>query len=179
MNKPNNYIPIILPVQGMTCAHCVSHVETALRNLRGVANVTVDLGSNQASLKYDPGVVDVIEMQRAVQNAGYSLPTSEASLRIAGMHCMSCVANVEGALLDLPGVVEANASLLPQSAKVKYVVGMVTTAQLQEAVQDAGYQVNGGNHPVGQEGSSSGQTETGGLLAWIKKPFKRPNNPSI
>ncbi|MDH4135874.1 MAG: heavy-metal-associated domain-containing protein, partial [Anaerolineae bacterium] len=34
---------ITLPVQGMTCASCVAHVERALKNVDGVADVNVNL----------------------------------------------------------------------------------------------------------------------------------------
>lgn len=45
---------ISIPVSGMSCASCVGHVEKALTALPGVTDVVVNLGTNHASLSYDP-----------------------------------------------------------------------------------------------------------------------------
>jgi len=65
-----------LPVQGMTCASCVSHVEGALKELPGVSNVVVNLATNKASLSYDPARVTLTDMARAVDDVGYVVPTA-------------------------------------------------------------------------------------------------------
>lgn len=39
---------ISLPITGMSCASCVSHVEGALKELPGVSNVVVNLATNTA-----------------------------------------------------------------------------------------------------------------------------------
>lgn len=45
---------LTLPILGMTCASCVSHVEEPLKELPSVSNVTVNLATNKANLSYDP-----------------------------------------------------------------------------------------------------------------------------
>jgi len=84
-----------LPIAGMTCASCVSHVEGALKELPGVANVVVNLATNKATLKYDPQSVTLEDMRRAVDNVGYSVATAEITLDVRGMTCASCVGHVE------------------------------------------------------------------------------------
>ena len=96
--------PLSLPVQGMTCAGCVSHVEGALKELPGVSGVAVNLGTNKASLAYDPSRVSLSDLTRAIAEVGYSVPTAELTLEVSGMTCASCVAHVEGALTELDGV---------------------------------------------------------------------------
>ncbi len=44
---------ISLPIIGMSCASCVSHVEGALKELPGVSNVVINLATNKANLAYD------------------------------------------------------------------------------------------------------------------------------
>ncbi len=65
--------PLSLPVQGMTCAGCVSHVEGALKELPGVSGVAVNLGTNKASLAYDPSRVSLSDLTRAIAEVGYSV----------------------------------------------------------------------------------------------------------
>src|SRR3990172_8369492 len=90
-----------LPVQGMTCASCVSHVEGELKELPGVSNVVVNLGTNKASLMYDPARVTLVDMTRAVDDVGYTVPTAELTLDVRGMTCASCVSPVEGGPKEL------------------------------------------------------------------------------
>jgi copper chaperone CopZ len=65
----------VLSVEGMTCAHCVETVETALSSLPGVECVEVDLPAGRAVVR---GAVGHDEAVAAVQEAGYvAVPVSE------------------------------------------------------------------------------------------------------
>jgi len=70
-----------------------------------------------------------------------------AQLGIEGMHCASCVARVERELHAVPGVVEASVSLASEEARVSYSPAAVEVAQLEQAVQRAGYTA----HPKGDQ----------------------------
>jgi P-type Cu+ transporter len=139
MNQP---IELALPVSGMTCASCVSHVEGALKGLTGISNVRVNLATGKAHLAYDPSRVAVADMRRAVEDVGYSVPLAEVTLDVRGMTCASCVANVEGALRELDGVQEATVNLGLGTARVSYVPGLVTTSSMKRAVRDVGYEAS-------------------------------------
>src|SRR5512134_1243536 len=102
-----NLLDLTLPISGMSCASCVSHVEGALKELPGVSIVVVNLATNKANLQYDPQKVKVSDMQRAVDDVGYSVTTAELTLDVRGMTCASCVAHVETALKELDGVTNA------------------------------------------------------------------------
>src|SRR5574341_288048 len=119
-----------LPVQGMTCASCVSHVEGALKGMPGVSNVAVSLATNKASLDYQPATVQIADMIRAVEDVGYAIPTSELTLDVRGMTCASCVSHVEGALTELEGVISALVNLGLGTARVSYVPGVVTVGAM-------------------------------------------------
>src|SRR3990172_13358236 len=131
---------LTIPVEGMTCASCVSHVENALKELPGVSDVAVNLATNKASLAFDPARATVADMQRAIADVGYRVPTAEVTLDVRGMTCASCVANVEGALRELRGVQEAVVNLGMGTARVRYIPGVVTTGQMRRAVREAGYE---------------------------------------
>ena len=62
-----------------------------------------------------------------------------AQLRIEGMHCASCVARVERELQAVPGVQDAAVSLAGEEARVTYAPAGLDIAQLEQAVQRAGY----------------------------------------
>ena len=67
---------IEIPIKGMDCAECVQHVQHAISELRGVESVEVILSSEKAKIRFDPVIVGLPEIKRAVKDAGYSVPDS-------------------------------------------------------------------------------------------------------
>lgn len=61
-------------------------------------------------------------------------------LKVNGMSCGHCVGKVEKALKQLPGVEVAKVDLKKETAKVKYDESMLTIDDLNNAVQEAGYE---------------------------------------
>ncbi|HLF28357.1 MAG TPA: heavy metal translocating P-type ATPase [Anaerolineae bacterium] len=133
---------LTLPVSGMTCASCVSHVETALKEVPGVASVVVNLGTERATVQFVNGGVPIEQLVTAVRDVGYDVPVETTTLVVSGMTCASCVGHVEGALKELPGVAEAIVNLGLGSAKVTYIPGVVTLSQMKRAVREVGYQAS-------------------------------------
>ncbi len=135
-------ITLTLPIRGMTCASCVSHVESALKEVPGVASVVVNLGTERATVQFADGSVPIEQLVTAVRDVGYDVPVDTKTLAVSGMTCASCVAHVEGALKELPGVTEAVVNLGLGSAKVTYIPGVVTLGQMKRAVREVGYEAS-------------------------------------
>ncbi len=140
---------ITLPIEGMTCASCVSHVEKALQGVPGVSGVSVNLGTGKASLEYSSGDASVDQLRQAVADAGYKVTTTKTTLNISGMTCAACVFHVENALKGVSGVVEATVNLATEKATVEYTAGAVDDEGFRQAITKAGYQVTGtGDGPM-------------------------------
>ncbi|MGI8548186.1 MAG: heavy metal translocating P-type ATPase [Gemmatimonadaceae bacterium] len=60
-----------IPVTGMTCAACQAHVQRALQKEPGVADASVNLMMNSASVTYDPAVTTPTRLVEAIQRTGY------------------------------------------------------------------------------------------------------------
>jgi Cu+-exporting ATPase len=71
--KQKNKIKLTLPVQGMTCASCVLRVENALKKVEGVEQATVNLATESATVEFEPAMVSVEILKRAVADAGYKI----------------------------------------------------------------------------------------------------------
>ena len=136
-----NKTTVALPVQGMTCASCVSHVQGALEGVEGVSRVVVNLATELATVHYDSDLVQVENLAQAVESAGYEVESETFSLAVGGMTCASCVAHVERSLSGLPGVLNAAVNLATEKATVSYVPSLVGIPDLVRAVVDAGYEV--------------------------------------
>lgn len=136
----NHILDITLPVSGMSCASCVSHVERALYELPGISNVVVNLATNKTNLSYDPDLVRIADIKNAIDNVGYSVPSAELTLDVRGMTCASCVGHVEGALKEIPGVEAVTVNLGLNTARVVYIPGLATSAAMKRAIREVGYE---------------------------------------
>ena len=88
---------LTFPVEGMTCAACVYHVESALKGVPGVRGVAVSLGTEQASVDFVPGLASFDDMQRAVEQVGYRADrTNEAGGQAAELERLSRVKETRG-----------------------------------------------------------------------------------
>lgn len=144
-------------VEGLTCASCAARVERALQVLPGVQTASVNLATEQASLRFDPGQVRLSQIVDAIHEAGYDVPVVERDMAITGMTCASCVGRVERALTAVPGVVSATVNLATERAQVRFLEGAVSRGALIAAVADAGYEAQ---WPT--DGSAAGAEERAG-----------------
>ena len=70
----------LFPVEGMTCASCVSRVEKKLASLEGVREIEVNLATEQVLIDYTPALLDFEVLRSALEQAGYHLlPSLEES----------------------------------------------------------------------------------------------------
>jgi Cu+-exporting ATPase len=62
-----------LPIEGMTCASCVGRVEKALSGVTGVSEASVNLATENATVRFDPAIVTRADLSAAVERAGYKV----------------------------------------------------------------------------------------------------------
>ncbi|KFV71107.1 Copper-transporting ATPase 2, partial [Dryobates pubescens] len=119
-----------------------------------------DLKSHISSLGYDCSIksksaplrLGELDLERLQNASPKGTPTSLASdgldplvpemsstavvtLQIEGMHCKSCVKNIEGNISALPGIQSIEVSLEQKRAVVRYSPGSVTVPALQHAIE--------------------------------------------
>ena len=71
---------VSIPVGGMTCAACARAIERAVGRQTGVAQATVNLATEKAMVRYDPGTTRLSAIKQAIAKAGYvplALDTAE------------------------------------------------------------------------------------------------------
>ena len=62
---------VLLKIDGMTCSACSSGLEKYLNKQEGVINATVNLVMNNASIEYDEKKLDIPQIEKFVQKAGF------------------------------------------------------------------------------------------------------------
>jgi Cu+-exporting ATPase len=130
-----------LPVEDMSCASCVAKIEGAISKVDGVEKVGVNLATERASITFSNSQADLGQVVDAVADVGYRIPVEKMTLPIGGMSCASCVTKIEGALIDVPGVVSATVNLATEKATVAYIPGVASLQDFKKAVSDVGYEV--------------------------------------
>jgi Cu+-exporting ATPase len=68
-------------------------------------------------------------------------PKKNANIKISGMSCASCALNIEKSLQNLEGVDKAHVNLGTEEAIVEYDPSKLKLPRLEEAVEEAGYEV--------------------------------------
>lgn len=134
-HDPVSDLKMSLQIKGMSCASCVSRIETALKKFDGVTNASVNLATERAEITSGTPI-DREALIKAVEHAGYEVADAATELSIDGMTCASCVSRVEKALKAVPGVKEANVNLATERATI---TGTANVAVLIAAIDKAGY----------------------------------------
>ena len=131
-----------IPVDGMHCSSCSLLVEKSLGKLDEVDSINVDLNTNKAHMvlndKISPDIID-----QTVESVGFTVPKEEVVIQIDGMHCASCVNNVEKFLPRVDGVVEANANLSNQKVTIRYYRDMLNLKEIQKTIEMLGFEYIG------------------------------------
>jgi copper chaperone len=62
---------VTLNVEGMSCGHCVSSIEKALREVGAEGHV--DLDAKKVSISYDEEKVTLDQLKEAIEDQGYDV----------------------------------------------------------------------------------------------------------
>ncbi|MCG7379253.1 heavy metal translocating P-type ATPase [Paenibacillus sp. ACRSA] len=123
----------------MTCAACSSRIEKGLSRMEGVNQANVNLAIEQATVRYDPKVINVNQLRDKVEALGYGTVTESVDLDITGMTCAACSARIEKGLSRLPGVSRANVNLALETGHVEFTAGALKASDVTAKIRQLGY----------------------------------------
>ncbi|MCM3129237.1 heavy metal translocating P-type ATPase [Paenibacillus provencensis] len=128
-----------LNITGMTCAACSARIEKGLSRMEGVRSANVNLALEQATVSYDPAVLEVSDLRSKVEALGYGTVTERVDLDITGMTCAACATRIEKGLSRIPGVASASVNLALETAHVEYDASETTPQDMVRKVEQLGY----------------------------------------
>jgi len=128
-----------IKISGMGCASCALNIEKSLNELDGVESASVNLGTEEATVDYDPGKLKLSDLVEAVEDAGYEVVNDKVTIKVGGMSCAMCVKAIEDAINKLEGVNEINVNLASEKAYITYNPAMVDVKEFKNTIIDLGY----------------------------------------
>ncbi len=140
---PENLKKIELKISGMTCAMCTKTIKQALERLNGVQQANVNLGNETAYITYNPGKIKIKDLQRAVEDVGYTVLNRKAVVKIGGMTCASCVNTIEKSLKNTAGTINVNVNLAGEKAYIEYNPRITSITEIKKAIESVGYKYLG------------------------------------
>jgi heavy metal translocating P-type ATPase len=96
--------PIVIPVEGMTCASCVRRVEMAAGKVEGVASSAVNFATESLTVEPSAGF-SAEKLAAAIRKAGYEPKAERISLTLSKAPDAPEAARLQAALMAVSGVV--------------------------------------------------------------------------
>ncbi|QLH78846.1 heavy metal translocating P-type ATPase [Halosimplex rubrum] len=128
-----------LQLHGMSCANCSGTIEERVGSLAGVSSVDANYATDEGSVTYDPDETTLREIYDAIEDAGYEAASETVSVGITDMSCANCAETNESALLDTPGVIDADVNYATDEGTVTYNPAEASLADVYDAIEGAGY----------------------------------------
>lgn len=143
----------VVSVNGMVCSICARHLESRLRKISAVNDVTVNLEKQTAALRLKPDAeLTEDQISDAVRDAGFNVTAIEwrgepkvasgtaatAEFKVDGMDCSRCAANLARVLEKQPGVVAARVDFDKKRAVITYDGKKTTVGQIEKTIEDSG-----------------------------------------
>lgn len=130
---------VVLPIEGMTCAACVSTVSNAIARVDGVSGVVVNLASETAAVTFAPSGQRIAAMRDAVRSVGYGMAEESAVLTVPGLADADSAKVLETQLANVDGVLRTAANLATEQITLDIVPGAVSPGVLRDAATAAGF----------------------------------------
>ncbi|MBT1077048.1 heavy metal translocating P-type ATPase [Geobacter grbiciae] len=130
-------------ITGMHCAGCAARIEREIGLMDGVVMAVVNFATEEMAAEYDEEKTSEDVIEARVKELGYgtrrAAVAGELRFGVRGLHCASCVANLEKKLLSNPAVTAAVVNLAQEEALVRFDPARLGQADIFALVTEAGY----------------------------------------
>lgn len=149
-----------------------------------VAGFKAFVKSKPRPLQLSPAEVERLSNASVPEGGAAYQPVEVTTLlKVTGMHCQSCVTNIQDNIGKLPGVSSVAVSLEMEQATVQHDPRTVTVAALQRAIEALPpgkfrtQAVNGDSWPTNSSGSTSTSPQPPAPLSPLEISFLQPQHP--
>uniref|UniRef100_A0A831XCP9 P-type Cu(+) transporter n=1 Tax=Geobacter metallireducens TaxID=28232 RepID=A0A831XCP9_GEOME len=134
---------VMFGITGMSCAGCAARIEKELGRMAGVGAAVVNFATEELAVEFDEAATSGEAIAARVKELGYGTKpvaaAGELRFGVRGLHCASCVANLEKKLLSDSAVTAAVVNLAQEEALVRFDPARIGQADIFALVAEAGY----------------------------------------
>jgi Cu+-exporting ATPase len=130
-----------LKISGMHCAGCVSSIQNYVAELKGIINCEVNLAAEKATLEFDPSVISLPTIEKAIEKAGYKVTYEKLMIKVSGITDSSDAGSLENKLKKTEGVKYASVNYGNGQVLVEYNQALLSLSDIRQIVNKSGYQI--------------------------------------
>ena len=93
---PEGFETTEMKITGMHCNNCVEKIETALSNLEGIQNASVNFENSVAEIVYDPSAVTMETISTTITDLGFNDGTHKECDHEKGLEKKECTSSKSG-----------------------------------------------------------------------------------
>lgn len=128
-------------IGGMHCAGCVNSIQKHVTELNGIKSCEVNLATEKAVLEFDPNVVNISAIEKAVEEAGYKVIYEKLSVKIGNITDSGDAVKLENKLRRLEGVKNASVNFGNSQVFIEYNQALLSLSDIRQTITQSGYQI--------------------------------------
>lgn len=133
-----------LYIEGMTCASCATAIEKAVKQIKGISKVSVNMAIERLFVEYEESL-SIETIKEEVEKLGYNVveKTDNRSINmlIGGMTCSACANRLEKEIKSLDGVINISVNFASEKAFIVYDRQKIRQSIIKEVIEKIGYKV--------------------------------------
>jgi len=130
-----------IKIGGMHCAGCVNSIQKYVTELNGVKKCEVNLAAEKAVLEFDPSSIDMVTIEKAIEEAGYSVVYEKLTMKVSGITDSSDADRLENRLKETEGVKYASVNYGNGQVLVEYNQALLSLSDIRQTLNKSGYQI--------------------------------------
>jgi Cu+-exporting ATPase len=130
-----------IKIGGMHCAGCVTAIQNYVSDLQGVKKCEVNLGAEKAVLEFDPSLVDLSTIEKAIEEVGYKVVYEKLTVKVGNITDSSDADRLERRLRDLEGVRYASVNYGNGQILVEYNPALLSLSDIRQILNRSGYEI--------------------------------------
>jgi Cu+-exporting ATPase len=130
-----------IKIGGMHCAGCVNSIQKYVTELNGVKKCEVNLAAEKAVLEFDPSSVDLVTIEKAIEEAGYKVVYEKLMMKVSGINDSSDADRLENRLKETEGVKYASVNYGNGQVIVEYNQALLSLSDIRQILNKSDYQI--------------------------------------
>ncbi|MHA1229365.1 MAG: heavy metal translocating P-type ATPase [Candidatus Helarchaeota archaeon] len=126
-------------IKGMTCASCVSKIESGLKNLEGVDNAVVNLGLENAYIEFDPKKLGYKDIIQTINKIGYKASLSKSRFQLEQDLNENQLNKLENIVKEIEGIDEVIFNIDKKDIIISYNSEIINPAKFKKKMKEKGY----------------------------------------